>query len=59
MRSSNASVRIEAARALAIMRSDQAIPCLFSTLDAPSPWVIYWAEEGLRNIGAEMLFYGT
>jgi len=59
IRSSNASVRIEAARALAILRNDQAIPCLFSALDDPSPWVTYWAEEGLRNMGVEMLFFKT
>jgi HEAT repeat protein len=55
--SSSTSVRIEAVRALAIMRNDQAIPALFSALDDPSPWVTYWAEEGLRNAGMEMLFY--
>jgi HEAT repeat protein len=57
MQSPNSGVRIEAARALAIMRNDQAISSLFSALDDPSPWVAYWAEEGLRNMGMEMLFF--
>ena len=55
--SSDTNVRIEAIRALAMMQTDQAISSFFSALDDPSPWVIYWAEEGLRNTGTEMLFF--
>jgi HEAT repeat protein len=50
-------VRIESARALARMHAPQAIPALFAALDDPSPMVTYWAEEGLRNAGVEMLFF--
>lgn len=57
MQSSDSNVRVEAVRALAFMRNEQAIPHLFSALDDPSPWVTYWAEEGLRNTGMEMLFF--
>jgi len=52
-------VRIESARALARMHAPQAIPALFAALDDPSPLVTYWAEEGLRNVGVEMLFFKT
>jgi HEAT repeat protein len=50
-------IRIEAARALARMHAPQAIPALFAALEDPSPLVTYWAEEGLRNAGVEMLFF--
>lgn len=59
LQSTNVNVRIEAARALARTRSEQAIPYLYVALDDPSPWVTYWAEEGLRDKGMEMLFFKT
>jgi HEAT repeat protein len=57
LESENPHVRIEAARALALIHDPQAIPALFAVLDDPSPLVTYWAEEGLRNTGVEMLFF--
>ncbi len=57
LESENPRVRIEAARALALIHNPQAITALFAALDDPSPLVTYWAEEGLKNTGVEMLFF--
>ena len=59
LQSTNVSVRIEAARALAMIHNDQVIPYLLVVLDDSSSWVTYWVEEGLRYTGMEMLFFKT
>ena len=56
-RSSSAAVRLEAIRALSRMREPGAIPTLFQALEDPSPWVRYWAEEGLDQLGVGMRFF--
>ncbi len=50
-------VRIEAIRALALMKHERAVPLLFSVLDDPSSMVSYWAEEGLERLGIGMVFF--
>ncbi len=57
MESEDTHVRIEAARALALIHDPQTIPALFTALDDPSPLVTYWAEEGLKHLGVGMLFF--
>jgi HEAT repeat protein len=49
--------RVEAARALALMQEQAAIPALFSLLDDPSALVVYWAEHGLEQLGVGMVFF--
>lgn len=55
--SENASVRAQAARALAASKLPSAIPALFEALDDPSHIVSYWAEEGLRRMNVGMVFF--
>lgn len=57
MKSPKPGVRIEAARALAMMHDPVAIPALLAALDDPSPIVLYWAETGLENLGVGMTFF--
>ena len=52
-----ARARINAARALAEMRVEAAIPILFEALDDPLSIVVYWAEEGLERLGVGMTFF--
>lgn len=56
-RSSDPAVRIEAVRALAIMKDQGAIGALFDVLDDPSSLVTYWAEKGLQDLGVGMVFF--
>lgn len=57
MQSPIQAARIEATRAMAGIRSPQAIPALFAALNDPSPLVIHWAEQGLEWLGVGMLFF--
>lgn len=52
-----ARARIHAARALAEMQVETAIPILFKALDDPLSVVVYWAEEGLERLGVGMTFF--
>ena len=56
-RSTDPALRIEAVRALAIMKHQEAIDALFTVLDDPSSLVTYWAEKGLEDLGVGMLFF--
>lgn len=56
-RSPDPAVRIEAVRALAIMKDQEAIGALFDVLDDPSSLVTYWAEKGLEDLGVGMVFF--
>ena len=53
----NARARIQAARALAEMQIEAAIPTLFEALSDPLSIVVYWAEEGLERLGVGMSFF--
>jgi HEAT repeat protein len=55
--SEDAAVRIEAVRALAMMKDPETIGTLFSLLDDPSSVVTYWAEKGLEDLGVGMVFF--
>jgi len=49
--------RLEAARALAKIGDERAIPALFAALDGSSALIEYWANEGLERMGVGMVFY--
>ena len=49
--------RLEAARALAGMRHNSAIPALYAALEDPSPLVQHWAEQGLEALGMGMVYF--
>jgi HEAT repeat protein len=49
--------RLEAARALALMRHHSAIPALYAALEDPSPLVQHWAEQGLESLGMGMVYF--
>jgi len=51
------SGRTEAARALAFIEDESAIPALFTALDDESMLVQHWAEEGLTRLGVGMSFF--
>jgi HEAT repeat protein len=57
LRSEYASVRIEAARALASIDDPSIIAPLFTALDDDSSLVTHWAEEGLQRRGVGMVFF--
>jgi HEAT repeat protein len=57
MRSEDAAVRIEAARALASIDDPSVIAPLFAALDDASSIVTHWAEEGLQRRGVGMVFF--
>ena len=50
-------VRLEAARALALIGDRRAIPALFEALEDDSALVEYWANEGLERMGVGMVFF--
>lgn len=50
-------VRLEAARALALIGDTRAIPALFEALDEDSALMEYWANEGLERMGVGMVFF--
>jgi HEAT repeat protein len=49
--------KIEAARALALIGEQDAIPVLFKAWQTGSTMVQYWAEEGLDRMGVGMQFF--
>jgi HEAT repeat protein len=51
------SVRLEAARTLAMIGDTRAIPALFNALDEDSALMEYWANEGLERMGVGMMFF--
>jgi HEAT repeat protein len=55
--SPEASLRLEAIRALSLMKEPETIPFLYEALEDPSPWVQFWAEEGLDQLGVGMRFF--
>ncbi len=57
LRSEDAAVRIEAARALAAIDDPSTIAPLFTALDDDSSLVTHWAEEGLQRRGVGMVFF--
>lgn len=57
IRSSDPAVRIQAVRALALMKEPGTIGTLFSVLEDPSSLVTYWAEKGLEDLGVGMVFF--
>jgi HEAT repeat protein len=57
LRSEDAAVRIEAARALASIDDPAVIAPLFAALDDDSSLVTYWAKEGLQRRGVGMVFF--
>ena len=50
-------VRLEAARALALIGDTRAIPALFEALEDDSALMEYWANEGLERMGVGMVFF--
>ena len=54
---SDHAVRIEAVRALAIMKEPEAAEALFGAIDDPSSIVTHWAEKGLEDLGIGMVFF--
>jgi HEAT repeat protein len=57
MQYSELGARLEAARALAKIGDERAIPALFAALDDGSALIEYWANEGLEKMGLGMVFY--
>lgn len=51
------SAKIEAARALALIRDKNAIPALFEAWQKESVMIQYWAEEGFDRMGVGMQFF--
>lgn len=49
--------RLEAMRALALMRSPKAMQSLLEALDGDSALLEYWANEGLERLGVGMTFF--
>jgi HEAT repeat protein len=47
---------LEAARALALIGDQRAIPALFALLSEDSVMLDYWANEGLDKMGAGMVY---
>jgi HEAT repeat protein len=50
-------VRANAARALALIGDQSAIPALFHALDDDSMMVQHWAEEGLERMGVGQIYF--
>lgn len=57
LRTGNAAVRGESARALAKMEDQETIAILFSALEDSSSIVRYWVEEGLNMLKVGMVFF--
>jgi HEAT repeat protein len=49
--------RINAVRAMALLKDQAAIPDLFIALDDGSTVVRHWAERGLEDLGVGMVFF--
>lgn len=57
MASGSQAQRLQAVRVLALVGDQSTIPLLFEALDDPSPWIEYWANEGLERMGVGMTFF--
>ena len=57
LHSSHPASRGEAARALAKMELQDAIPVLYSAAEDPSAIVQYWVEDGLERLGMGMVYF--
>lgn len=57
MQGTEAGARINAVRALAMLKDQAAIPDLFAALEDPSTLVLHWAERGLEDLGVGMVFF--
>ncbi len=53
------AARIQAARALALMKSRETVPDLFAALEDDSALVRHWAERGLEELGVGMAYYSS
>jgi HEAT repeat protein len=53
----NPTLRVEAARALALMEHNETIPILFRSMEDPSSMVQHWVDEGLTRLGIGMVFF--
>lgn len=51
------SARIDAARALAAIHDPRSLPVFMAALSNGSELVKFWAEQGLENLGAEMVYF--
>ena len=51
------AARIDAARALASIQDPRSIPVFMAALSNGSELVKFWAEQGLENMGAEMVYF--
>jgi HEAT repeat protein len=51
------TARIEAAHALSDIRDPRAIPVFMAALGSDSELVKFWAEQGLQNLGSEMVYF--
>ena len=51
------AARIDAARALATIQDPRSIPVLMAARRNGSELVKFWAEQGLENMGAEMVYF--
>lgn len=54
--SQSAIARLEATRALAVIRDPRAIPALMQTVQQDSALIAYWAGQGLDNLGLGMVY---
>ena len=57
MVSGSRAQRFQAVRVLALIGDQCTIPLLFEALEDPSPWIEYWANEGLERMGIGMTFF--
>lgn len=57
VQASHRAARVNAVRALALLKSPAAIPDLFAALDDSSTLVGHWAERGLEDLGVGMVFF--
>lgn len=59
MENGSAEAGIQAARSLAEIRDPRAIPAFMAALENGTELVKFWAEQGLQNLGSEMLYFNT
>jgi HEAT repeat protein len=57
LHSASPAARVRAARSLASLGDERAIPALFAALDEDSALIEYWASEGLERLGVGMIFF--
>ena len=57
MENGSPAARIDAARALAAIQDPRSIPVFMAALSNGSELVKFWAEQGLENMGAEMVYF--